>query len=720
MAESRGSGRGPTEDFPAKRSQGGRIPSREKGGGAPFLAILLLLVVSTVGPAGVLASSLPSDSGASRFNEKGTDQSLFRQAKIDFRGGHDRLAEKAIMELLKDHPGSILTGPALLVLARIDARRSLASQNPAFRPTLDLFERAGRVPPVGWDKGEVLFRMGQYLIRKRFGAEGRGLLERLRSESPDSPWSYRALLTIADSYRQKGDLARAEKALVQADPDRSPAARTPGDRLRWLYEEGHVRLDRGNVAGAGEVFLRALTIAHDYPYSHPGDLFLLARYAYRAHHDLRAVTLFRRFARLFPNDPRLSLAMYYRSRLSGRLGHPDRERARLRELTIDSPHSPGSHMARIRLVSMTFFENAPPPGAWDKTLLARALSVLSRISKSESNARIAQRADLLRISLLSRSGHPDQALRELVRISEGVDSDSDFGRRLERLKSQVTLARAMALTHPLKPRALLEIYRVSKRELPSVTDPKGAPLYMALARAYRKTGEKDRAMALISSVVSAARAYPGDPSLRNQAATREFRWRVGDKEPEKAMDLALEMASDGSGAPKVREAWFDRAWKQARAAGNTEGERRVLAAWESSGVPVKKPDLLKARLGLLEIAAGDTDRGRSELRDSLPGLLVHPGGGPELAAALYRLGELAREEGDPSKARAYWEKFLSCCSADPRGGWVMYQLGQAALAKGRREEALAWFRKTVKGYPGEDVAKLAGMRITEITLGKTP
>jgi len=691
-----------------------------RGARIALVALLIVFFMAASRLAALAAGSPPSLSKPTPLYEKGSDQYLFHLGRVYFRDGHNRLAEESMKKLLKEHPGSILTGPALLILARIDARRSLSSNNPDFRPTLELFKRAGRVHPVGWDKGEVLFRMGQYLVRKRFGAEGRGLLERLRSESPDSPWSYRALLAIADSYRQKGDLARAEKRLLQADPDKSGSARLIDDRLRWLYEEGHVRLDRGNVAGAGEVFLRALTLSHDYPYSHPEDLFLLARYAYRAHHDLRAVTLFRRFARLFPNDPRLSLAMYYRARLSGRLGHPDRERARLRELTIDSPYSPGSHMARIRLVSMTFFEKAPPPGAWDSTLLSQALAVLARISERENNARIAQRADLLRISLLSRSGHPDQALRELVRITEGVDADSDFGRRLEVLKSQVTLARAMALTNPLRARALLEIYRVSKRELPSVTDPKGAPLYMALARAYRKSGEKNRAMVLISSVVSSASFDSGDPRLRSRAATWEFGWLVEDREPEKAMELALKMAADKKSDPNVREGWFDQAEKQARAAGNREGERRVLERWENSGVPVKRPDLLKARLGLLEIAAGDTDRGRSELLDSLPGLEVHPGAKPELAAVLYRLGELSREEGDQSRAREYWEKFLSCCAGDPHGGWVMYQLGQAALAKGRRQEALKWFRKTVKGYPGEEVAKLAGMRITEITLEGNP
>ena len=103
---------------------------------------------------------------------------------------------------------------------------------------------------------------------------------------------------------------------------------------------------------------------------------------------------------------------------------------------------------------------------------------------------------------------------------------------------------------------------------------------------------------------------------------------------------------------------------------------------------------------------------------ALPGLEVRPDAKAELAESLYRLGELAREEGDISTARKDWEKFLGCCEKNPHGGWVMYQLGQAALSEGKTDEALEWFKKTVKNYSGQEVSKLAGMKITEISLEK--
>ncbi len=678
-----------------------------------FLLASLMVLAPFFPPA--FSATLPPQSGdhaaTLRFR---SDAFLFRTAKSYFMGGHDRLALKAVDRLLKDHPGSILQGPALLLRARIEARRSIRRNDRDFRGPLALFRQAEKVPPLGWDKGEVLFREGQYLIRKRFGVEGRGILDRLRSEDPQSPWSYRALLSVADSYRQKGDLRRAEKRLLVADPDKYPDPITKDDRLRWLYISGHLSLDRGDIPGAGGHFLQALSLSHDYPYSHPDVLFLLGRYAYRAHHDLRAVTLFRRFIRLFPNDSRLSLAMYYRARLSGRLGHPDRERGRLRELTADEPGTAGSHMAKIRMVAMTFPEKNPSPKAWDPTLLARSLTLLSAIAQKETHDRIAQRASLLRISLLSRSGHPNQALRELIRISEGVDPLTDFGHRLGALKDQVTLARALALAHPLKPHRLIEVYRVSRREIPPPSDPSAASLYIALARAYRKIGESGRAEILIDDVLSQAT----DPTLRDQAARKKFSWLVADKKVEAAMGFALDRAQETSASSTIREGWFESALQEAVAGENREGERRVLDSWESSGVPEKDPDGQRARLGLLDIDAGKTERGRALLLGALPGLEVRPDAKAELAESLYRLGELAREEGDISTARKDWEKFLGCCEKNPHGGWVMYQLGQAALSEGKTDEALEWFKKTVKNYSGQEVSKLAGMKITEISLEK--
>ncbi len=184
------------------------------------------------------------------------------------------------------------------------------------------------------------------------------------------------------------------------------------------------------------------------------------------------------------------------------------------------------------------------------------------------------------------------------------------------------------------------------------------------------------------------------------------------------MNFALVRAEDAASSPTLREGWFDSALKEAVAGGDAEGERRVLEAWEDSGVPEKDPDRQRARLGLLEIDAGKADRGRRLLLEALPGLEVRPDAKAELAESLYRLGEMAREEGDLTTARKDWGKFLECCRGNPQGGWVMYQLGQAALSEGRQDEALDWFKKTVKGYPGQDVAKLAGMKITEITLEK--
>ena len=697
------------------RAARGRFFSRSEA------AVLILCLLSvawlnfTISPSPAFSASRSSEAPAAKARlQFRSDEFLLRTGTGYFRGGHDRLALQAVDRLLKDHPGSILRGPALLLRARIEARRSVRRKDKDFRKTLALFRQAQRVPPYGWDKGEILFRMGQYLVKKKFGVEGRGLLERLRSEDPQSPWSYRALLSIADSYRQKGDLIRAEKRLLAADPAKDPTPVTKKDHLRWLYLAGHLKLDQGDIPGAGGEFLQALALSHDYPYSHPKALFILGRYAYRAHHDIRAVTLFRRFIRLFPNDSRLSLAMYYRARLSGRLGHPDRERGRLRELTIDEPGTAGSHMAKIRMVAMTFPETNPSGKVWSPTLLARSITLLSKIAQNETHDRIAQRASLLRISLLSRSGHPNQALRELIRISEGVDPHTDFGRRLEALKGQVTLARALALAHPLKAHRLIEVYRVSRREIPPPSDPAAAPLYVALARAYRKTGETGRAEMVLDHVLTLAT----DPELRDRAAIKKFSWLVKDKKIGMAMDFSLGRAQETTLSPALRKGWFESALKEAVAGENRDGERRVLEAWESSGVPEQDPDRQRARLGLLEIEAGKTERGRTLLLGALPGLEVRPDARGELAESLYRLGELSREEGDLPAARQDWEKFLACCQQDPEGGWVMYQLGQAALSEGHSGEALEWFQKTVKGYPGQDVAKLAGMKITELSLEK--
>ncbi len=673
------------------------------------LTSLLLLLTLSGAPSWALAGTPPRGGLGPK-----DDRTLLSVARKDLRSQHLRMAEEALAELLASHPHSVYRGPALLLLARIHGREALEKGARNFREPLVYFRKAEAVLPPGWDNGEVLYREGRYLIRQRFGAEGRGILSRLLSLYPESPWAFRARLAIADSWRERGNLRRAEAMLSEARPPLATSA-SKKDRVRYDYLRGHVLLDRGDLKGAESAFLSALALEKRYPYHHPGALFLLARTAYALRHNHRSAVLFRSFERLFPNDPRSGEAEYYLARISGRIGFSSHERARLRAVVADNPGSAASHMARIELLRLTLFHGVGAQNGQDlPEILARSIQELGRIASEERNQRIANEAALLRIRFQVRSGGWEKAIREIARLEGRIAPSSRMGQKIQHLETELVLGRIALFSNPLHPRKILTLFHSYRYWLPAPSDPGGASLYLSLARAERKAGDRKKASRTLAAVLR----YVRDPVLRKEALKARFRWLLQDDRKDQAFHWAMTLTEDPTLSTPERGRWFVKAEELARELKKPELERRVLARWSDSGVPMNNQGAALARLGLLDIASGHRKKGLALLKRVLPEIEDIPNERSLLARVLFHLGQESLLRGDRVDARRYWQKLLVCCPTGPHGGWASYQMGQMALTDGHPREALAWFEKTVRLYSGDEVARIAEQKIRAMKLEK--
>lgn len=701
------------------RSASGKIRGPSRGAGAVGKLLLALALFLSLFHGLPVSWALPPAHPGDRKQKLlfRSDQSLLNVAGEDYRRQHDRMAKRALRELLASHPLSLLRGPALLLFARISAREVLEGKVRDFHAPIALFRKAEEATPTGWDQGEVRFRMGQYLIRRRFGVEGRGLLEQVLSKYPDGPWSYRSKLLMADSLRQEGSYLGAEQILKRIDPEISdlvsvlPPSRK--ESLEFYYGYGHLLMDEGRMKEAGNLFLRALRISSPYPYRHSGILFLLGRYAYSLRHDRRAVRLFRTYMRFYPDDPRSAEAEYSLARISGRMGNHSHERARLREVIRNNPGTTGSHLAQIRLIRLTFFPVPPTPvplpEAWKN-----ATDRLARIDTEEKSVRIAERAALLRVQLFVREGKDDEAMRAIGRLRGKADPASSFIRKLRVEERKVLVNKLIRLSDPLHPSLLLAFYHSYRYRLPKRSEPGGGDLSLLLARARWKKGEWQKAF----SDLDRAMANPFDRKAGRKAASMKFSWLVTRGKTRSALDFGDRMLSDPSLSPKEKGLWFARTVDLSKKIGDERRERTLLRRWIVSGSPPDPSGPSLARLGLLDISAGREKRGESELEQALPSIRNDPGKKGILAGVTFRLGQLAWSRGEKERAADYWKEMRSCCPGDPRGAWAMYQMGNLSLERGDRKGALAWYGKVVKEFGKTETGKLVRQKIEMLELEK--
>jgi tetratricopeptide (TPR) repeat protein len=646
-----------------------------------------------------------------------SDRYLLKVAREDFRLQHDQMAWKALNELLSAHPRSILKGPALLLLARISAKETIQTKNRDFRAPLKLFRQAEAVPPSGWDKGEVRYRMGQYLIRQRFGVEGRGLLDQVVSRFPEGPWVFRAKLQRADSLREEGHLGEAEKILKEIGPQ-SPLSpkrlpRTNEETLRYDYAMGNLLMDEGRPGEAQDFYIKALNLSSTYPYRHPGVLILLGRYAYSMEHNRRAARLFRTLLHLYPDDERTSDAEYYMARISGRMGPASHERARLRAVIADNPGTSGSHLAQLQLIRMTFLsgKNSPAPLPEGRD---RAIDRLAQLESGEKNVRIAGEAALLRIRLLDMAGKSEEALRTLSRLEGDTDLSGSFGHRLLALEQRILLEKISSLSHPLKASRILAFYRSYRYRLPSLSSPGGGKLALLLARAQWKKGTPDKAFANLNRALENMH----DKESRREASFLRFDWLESSHREKSALDWARMNLSDASLPAGDRTLWFSRAFGLIRKNRKTSMERSLLEEWFRSGVPVEHATRLKARLGLLDLAAGKEEEGEEALVQALMVLRDRSGEKDLLSDALFHLGQLSWSRGELTRGESYWKELLECCPSDRRRPWVLYQMGNMALGRGDRTDALDFFKRAEKAAGGKEIGKVARLKIESMGLEK--
>lgn len=644
-----------------------------------------------------------------------SDLYLLKVAREDFRLQHDQMARKALNDLLSSHPRSILKGPALLLLARISAIETIQSKNRDFRAPLKLFRQAEAVLPSGWDKGEVRYRMGQYLIRQRFGVEGRGLLDQVVSRFPEGPWVFRAKLLMADSLREEGHLVQAEKILKEIGPQ-SPLSskrlpRTKEETLRYDYAMGHLLMDEGRPGEAQGLYIKALNLSSAYPYKHPEVLILLGRYAYSMEHNRRAARLFRTLLHLYPDDGRTSEAEYYMARIAGRMGPASHERARLRAVIADNPGTTGSHLAQLQLIRMTFISGKNSPASLPE-VRDKAIDRLAQLESEERNVRIAGEAALLRIRLLDMEGRSEEALRILSRLEGDTDLSGSFGRRLLAMEQRILLEKILSLSHPLKASRTLAFYRSYRYRLPSLSSPGGGNLALLLARAQWKKGAPDKAFENLDRALENIH----DKKSRREASFLRFDWLESSRGEKSALEWARINLSDRSLSDGDRALWFSRAIALTRKSRQTSMERTLLEQWLKSGVHVEHTTRLKARLGLLDLAAGKEEEGEKALVRVLPSLRDRSGDKALLSDALFHLGQLSWSRGDLTRGEAYWKELLECCPSDRRRPWVLYQMGNMALGRGDRTDALDFFKRAEKASGGKEIGKVARLKIESMGL----
>jgi len=643
-----------------------------------------------------------------------SDQYLLKVAKEDVRSQHDQRAKKALDELLAAHPQSILRGPAFLLLARIASREAVRSGRRDDNTPMKLFRKAEEVPPSGWDQGEVRYRMGQYLIRRRFGVEGRGLLEQVLSRYSRGAWAFRAKLLMADSFRSERRLARAEAILKEINPEKGGFSGTKEDRVRYDYESGHLLMDKGRFGEAQDFFVKALKLSPAYPYRHPGILFLLGRYSYSQKHNRRAAILFRTFIRFFPDDERSSDSQYYLARISGRMGRTSHERARLREVISDNPHSTGSHLAKLRLIQMTFFSGTGTSSAPLPEVQDRAIKTLARLERLETNKRIAGEAAILRVRLLDLTGKNDEAMRILSRLQGDTDLSGSFGKRLLAEEQSILMKKILALSNPMHPGNILALYHSYRYRLPDPASPGGGTLSLLLARAEWKLGRADQAFRFLDQV----QKNPYDTRDRNRALYLRYRWLLARNQASSALNLAIDQSSRKTLPPSDRALWLARASGLAKKQGNRDVERRILGAELSSGLPVPHRGRVLARLGLLDLSAGKEEEGRDKLLQALPEIQNETGQKELRSDVLFHLGQISWARGEKANAGEYWQAMIQCCPSDKRRPWVMYQMGNMALENGDRAGALDWFSMAVKSSGGTDIGKVARLKIEAMGLEK--
>ncbi len=696
-----------------------------------WTAAVLLFFLSAFFP----GKAQPSGSSSVLRIPLGSDAILYHKALQFFSQGDYPRSRKYARRILAEHPHSVETGPAWLLLARIQARsaeeraRSRKERYRAMRQALRFFWRAHDALPHGWDQGRVSYRMGRMMDKMGFYPEAKGYLELSVREAPSGPRFFSSRLLLAEILRKEGHIRQARRVV-----DRLASRmelENPGRKatmLPLLYERARIALDQDRVPEAGSFLTRALALDGVYPYKHPEDLFTLALYADRKGHHRRAFALYREFRRFGSESPLVPEALYRMGILSGKLGKPRSMEARLLEVVHEYPTTRWADRARLEIARL---EGAREQGRFSPGQSHRKSPLDKKIERllevNLKNGSVSSRVLSLSLTapLLARRGQWEEALRTLHRIQSDTDPGSPEGLRLSGLETALVSGWILHQKDPFHPGRIQKIVASYGYALnPEIRDPRPTPFEIEGERdvpeAYRLEG---KAFARSGDTVSAIRWYRKTLKVAGlNVRVRTLRDLVrlettkGDLSGAWADGQTL-LGALPSSSPD-RPVWMGRLAVLARKMGEPHLEETLLREKIRDYPQDDSSGRTLVRLFAIDRKGGDT--ARAEKDANLARVFLDDARDPDdrkaLGSLLYRWGKMERDLHHPERAYRLLEAFQRTFPEDPRRGWALYQLGNLALVLGDPEKARHWFLKVARKESGSSLGRVARERAQGIRL----
>ena len=706
---------------------------REQGRRKDFgTAIVLILLMSLFFPGNAEpAIHTPSSTRI----PLGFDAILYHKALHSFSQGDFPHSRKYLQRILADHPHSVETGPAWLLLARIQARsaedrsRSRGERDRAMRQALRKFWRAHDALPPGWDQGRVSYRMGRMMDKMGFYPEAKGYLELSVREAPSGPRFFASRLLLSEILRKEGHIRQARRVIdrLSARMDlENPGRGTTV--LPLLYERARIALDQDHVQDAGKYLTRALSLNGTYPYKHPSDLFVLALYADRKAHNRRAFALYREFRRFGPENPLIPEALYRMAILSGKLGKPQSMEARLLEVVHEYPASKWADRARLeiaRLQGRREQDRSYPGQSHRKSPLDKKIERLLEVNLK--NGSVSSRVLSLSMTapLLARRGQWEDALRTLHRIQSDTDPGSPEGLRLSGLETALVSGWILHLKEPFHPVRIQRIVRSYGYALKTeIRDPRPTPFEIdgekAVPEAFRLEGE---AFSRSGHSASAIRWY----RKALEVAGLKVRVRIledlvhlerKDGNPSGAWADGQTLLQALSLSSPDRPVWMGRLARLARTMGKLRSEEGLLREKIREYPQDDSSGRTLVRLFAIDRKGGDTARAEQDAKIARVFLddSRDPNDRKALGNLLYRWGKMERDLHHPDQAYRLLDSFQETFPEDSRRGWAIYQLGNLALVLGDPEKARLWFLKVAQNESGSSLGKVARERAQGIRL----
>jgi TolA-binding protein len=460
-----------------------------------------------------------------------------------------------------------------------------------------------------------------------------------------------------------------------------PSSPTIEARLSSLLVQAETELARGNFTQAqrhGETVLQ-----NSAPAATRGRALLVVADAAFAQQSYRiAATRYGQFVSEQPRGPdaaRAAMALGW-----AHLRQGDREQARQAWARFADAH-PADARAPLALAL-----GAELAGQAGDTATSRRL--LDRILTHHPSSPHAATARLSRSGLALRRQHEDEALRDLDEVirNSGASALEQRRRLHQALSTPGAEARLESATPPASgDRTLEAIARLLLDARRREPDP--YPLHGLVLLAARERGWSDSlTTALASRLLDEFPAYAAaPPALARVAASAASagQWPLA----RRAYDVLLARAPAAAMDRKTRLASAE---AQLRTGATTQARAQLEQLAATGGEDATRALFLLAEL---HTAAGDRGAGRAALRR-----VVERSGGEAAAEAGYRLGELARADGQHAAAVESYVKAAHTARSSRWARLALLGAGTSLTALHEPQKALATYWQLIPRRPGVD------------------